>query len=386
MIANIPYWRLSSFYLFYFAVVGSLAPFLGLYLTDIGYTAEAIGAVNAVLMGTKVVAPNIWAWISDYTGRRLRVITLGSFLAMIFFAALLQWQSFGSVIIITFCYSFFWNAVLSQFDALTIHYLRRDSHRYSQVRLWGSVGFIISVTGLGWLFDTVAISYLMPIILVLLLCTWCSCLSLQEAPTAPHNRRKDQWLTMLKQRPVIALLVVIFLWQFSFGAYYAFFSLYLEGFGYSRTQIGLLWALGVFAEIVLFLFVHRIMAKIGAAQLLILSLMLTALRWLLVATSAHQPWLLALTQCIHALSFAAIHAAVVAQMHRFFSGVNAGQGMALYSAIGFGAGGAIGAAASGVLWGYDPKLLFLASALAASLAAGIIYFVGIGYRDKSVLL
>ncbi|MCP4406475.1 MAG: MFS transporter, partial [Gammaproteobacteria bacterium] len=34
----------------------------------------------------------------------------------------------------------------------------------------------------------------------------------------------------------------------------AFFSIYLEDHGYSRTLIGVLWAVGVVAEIMVFLF------------------------------------------------------------------------------------------------------------------------------------
>ena len=79
MIAGIPYWRLSGFYLFYFALVGALNPYLGLYLSDIGLAAYAIGLVNAVLMGTKIVVPNLWGWLCDHTGKRLLIITLGSF-------------------------------------------------------------------------------------------------------------------------------------------------------------------------------------------------------------------------------------------------------------------------------------------------------------------
>ena len=142
-------------------------------------------------------------------------------------------------------------------------------------------------------------------------------------------------------------------------------------FVFARTQIGLLWALGVLAEIVLFLFVHRIMPRIGVIQLLSLSLMLTSLRWLVIATLPHQFWALVVAQCIHAFSFGAVHAASIESIRCFFKGVSPAHGLALYSAIGFGAGGATGAAMSGALWTYDPQYLFLVSALAVFLAAVI---------------
>ena len=64
-----PYWRLSSFYFFYFAALGALVPFWGLYLQDRGFSALEIGQLMAVIMGTKIIAPNLWGWIADATGR-----------------------------------------------------------------------------------------------------------------------------------------------------------------------------------------------------------------------------------------------------------------------------------------------------------------------------
>ena len=228
MIRDIPYWRLSSFYFFYFALVGALNPYLSLYLTDIGFNAQAIGFVSGVLMGTKIVAPNLWGWLCDRTGHRLRIIALGSFTAMMCFGGLLYWQTLTPILLITFLYSFFWNAVLSQFDTVTIQYLHEDSHRYSQIRVWGSLGFIIAVVALGWLFDYVSIQYLIPICWGMLLLIWFSTLTIKEPVNRYHHQHYGHWLSLLKKPPVIAFFVAVFLLQFSFGGYYSFFSLHCK--------------------------------------------------------------------------------------------------------------------------------------------------------------
>ena len=59
-----PYWRLSGFYLFYFATLGALVPYWSLYLKGLGFSAVEIGELVAILMATKIVAPNIWGWIT----------------------------------------------------------------------------------------------------------------------------------------------------------------------------------------------------------------------------------------------------------------------------------------------------------------------------------
>ena len=374
MIAGIPYWRLSSFYFFYFALVGALSPYFSLYLNDIGLTAQAIGTVNAVIMGTKIIAPNVWGWLCDHTGKRLKIISIGSFFAVMFFSGLFYWQTLLPILIVTFLYSFFWNAVLSQFDTVTLVYLKKDSHRYSQVRVWGSIGFIAVVILLGWLFDFVSIHYLIPIAWLLLLCVWLSTLTLTEPEPDKTSDNNGDWVTLLKKPAIICFFIAAFLLQFSFGAYYSFFSLHLESFGYSRMSIGLLWALGVFCEVILFIVIHRFMVEKNVALLFFWSLMFTGFRWLMIAFFADNIGLMVIGQSIHALSFGACHAACIELIRRFFSQFNMGQGQALYSALSFGVGGALGAMTGGLLWGISPQLLFCVSAFAVFISAAIVWY------------
>jgi PPP family 3-phenylpropionic acid transporter len=61
---------------------------------------------------------------------------------------------------VLFSYSFFQNAILAQFEAVTITHLQESRADYGKIRLWGSLGFIATVAGLGVLFDWIAISWL----------------------------------------------------------------------------------------------------------------------------------------------------------------------------------------------------------------------------------
>jgi len=374
LILGIPYWRLSSFYFFYFALVGTLSPYLSLYLEDIGLTAYAIGLVNGVLMGTKIIAPNIWGWLCDKTGKRLKVISIGCIMSSLFFAGLFFWQSLLVILFITFCYSFFWNAILSQFDLITVQYLKKDPSRYSQVRVWGSIGFTLAVVLLGWLFDYVSIQYLIPIAWLLLCLITASCFLLKEPPQKATVRPQQHWLHLLKKPSVIAFFLAAMLLQFSFGGYYSFFSLHLEDIGYSRLMIGVIWAVGVLAEVILFLYMPRIMQRFCLIKLFIFSLLMTAMRWLMIAFLADNILVLLSVQLIHSLSFGAAHAVCIEIIRQFFKDSHAGQGLALYSALTFGVGGSLGAITSGFLWSVSGAVLFSVSALVALVAALIVFF------------
>jgi len=365
---TIPYWRLSGFYFFYFALAGTLMPFLGLYLHSLSFSPPEIGALSAILMATKIVAPNIWGWLSDKTGRRLSVIRWGCFLAALFFLILLWQQSFAWLAFAIGCYSFFWNAVLAQFEVVTLGYLIQRPHAYSRIRLWGSVGFVLTVVGLGALFDAYSIAYLPWLALFLLLLIWFSSLSIREENSVARTTQRGQFFKQLQQRPVVFFLLCSFLLQLSHGTYYTFYSVYLEALGYSRTIIGALWALGVVAEIGIFLVMQQWMQRAGLRAILLVTLALTCLRWSLIALFSDVAAVLLFAQLLHAFSFGSAHAVAIEFIRRYFQGGTQGQRQALYSAVGFGAGGAVGALLSGWLWPIDPVLAFLVSGLTALLA------------------
>lgn len=366
--AGLPYWRLSAFYFFYFAVVGTIVPFWGLYLQSLNFSALEIGYIGAILMATKIVAPNMWGWVADRSGQRLRVIQWGCLLASLFFLIVLFKQDFWWIAAGVALYSFFWNAVLAQFEVVTLAYLGERPYAYSRIRVWGSVGFILVVVALGALFDWLDIRYLPVLMLMFLLLIWGCSLSIVDRPfEAEHSNAKPLLATVL-HRPVLAFLLAAFLLQVSHGSYYTFYSVYLEQLGYSRTDIGLLWALGVAAEVVVFLFMHRLMHHFSLRNLLLLSLLLTLVRWWLIGCYPDQGGVLLIAQCLHAFSFGSAHAVAIEFIRRHFHSDIQGQGQALYSAVSFGAGGAVGAFISGLVWSSSPVLSFALSALFAALA------------------
>lgn len=368
------YWRLSGFYLFYFAVLGALVPYWSLYLQDIGFGAVQIGELVAILMATKLVAPYVWGWIADHTGRRIAIIRLASLLATVVFAGVLFDSGYLWLALVMAGFSFFWNAALPQFEAVTLSHLGAATHRYSGIRLWGSIGFILSVAALGWVFERFGVALLPYVLLALLGAIWLASLAVPEhvdhTPAPAHEP-----LGRVVRRPeVLALLAVCFLMQAGHGPYYTFFTLYLEGYGYSRSGIGQLWALGVIAEIGVFLVMHRWLPRFGARQLLLASLALTTLRWLLIAGFADSLPVILLAQTLHAASFGIYHAVSIHLIHQLFVGRNQGRGQALYSSLSFGAGGAVGSLAAGYLWaGLGAEWTYAAAAVVSGLAWVVAY-------------
>ena len=366
------YFRLSAFYLFYFAAIGALVPYWSVYLKSLGYGAEEIGALIAIIMVTKIVAPYIWGWIADRSGRRIGIVRLASLLAFVAFGGVFLGSGFWWLALVMCLFSFFWNASLPQFEALTLNYLGNETHRYSSIRLWGSMGFILAVIGLGYFLEYFGIATLPVVLMLLFLGIWLGSLAVPEQPAGQRMAGKGSIFEALRQPGVLALLLLCFLMQLSHGPYYTFFSIYLEDNGYSRSDVGQLWALGVIAEIGVFLVMHRLLPRLGARLLLVASLMLTTLRWFLIGLFVEHPALIIFAQVLHAASFGVYHAVMISLIHKYFSGQYQGRGQALYSSLSFGAGGALGSFTSGYAWAsIGPQATYLMAAVVSAIAVVI---------------
>ncbi|MEJ1297592.1 MAG: MFS transporter [Candidatus Sedimenticola sp. (ex Thyasira tokunagai)] len=360
-----PYWRLSGFYFFYFAALGGLIPYWGLYLKSLGFDAIAIGELMAIPMATKFVAPYVWGWLGDHLGRRMVIVRLGSLLTSLIFIAVFWLQGFWELGLAMVLFSFFWNAVLPQFEAVVLDYLGEGVSRYARIRLWGSIGFIFTVIALGVAVDLQGPLVILPALFGLYAAIWLSSLLIIDPDVQPHPPEQVSILEVLKRPAVIAFFVVCFLLQAGHGPYYGFYSIHMEDIGYSKTVIGLLWALGVVAEVIIFLFMHRLLQGHGARKVLLVSLLLTIVRWLLIGHFAHSLEILFLAQLLHAASFGSFHAAAIHLVHHYFTGKHQGRGQALYSSLSFGFGGALGTLVSGFLWDdAGPAVAFTVAAVA----------------------
>lgn len=369
-----PYWRLSGFYLFYFAALGALIPYWSLYLKSLGFNPAEIGELMALLVATKIVAPNIWAWISDHTGRRMPIVRLASLLAVLSFAGVFFVHGFWWLALIMVLFSFFWNASLPQLEVTTLAYLGDNAHRYSNIRLWGSIGFIVTVVTLGMVFDYRGPALLPFVILALLAGIWFMSTQVPEREVSLPPMDHEPLRQVLKRPDVLGFLAMCFLMAASHGPYYTFYTIYLQEHGYARGLIGQLWALGVVAEIGVFLVIHRWLPRFGLRVILLASIALAALRWLLIGLFVDQIAILIFAQLLHAASFGSYHAAAIHLVSKFFTGRHRGRGQALYSSMGLGAGGAIGSLYSGYLWvSLGPSWAFGIAAVLSACAFAVVW-------------
>ncbi|MBS1211332.1 MAG: putative transporter [Proteobacteria bacterium] len=369
---NLPYWRLSGFYFFYFAFVGAMSPFWGLYLQSLAFNAFQIGVLMSLLQVMRIFAPNIWGHIADRTGRRTAIVQVAALGSVLAFIGVFFGSSFWWLFAVMAALSFFWSASLPLVEAMTLSHLGERTDTYGRIRLWGSVGFILMVVGLGYAFDTVSIVWLPWAVLAVMLGIVAFARVIPEAEILPHHTDHHSVWDIVKRPEVASLLAACLLMAVTHGPYYTFYSIYLVDHGYDKSTVGWLWALGVLCEIGIFLIIPRIFAKVTPRRLILASFALAVLRFLLIAWGVESAWLVWGAQILHAFTFGTYHAAAVALIHAHFRGRHQARGQALYTSLSYGVGGTIGGLASGLTWDtLGSAWTFTLASASAALAWGV---------------
>ncbi len=256
---------------------------------------------------------------------------------------------------------------------MTLNHLGNNTHRYSMIRLWGSLGFIVIAVLIGDLLQSYGADIIPLIVSFTFAAIVVSSFIVPEKLNTPHAEHSPIW-HVIKQPKVLAFLLVCFLMLCSHGPYYTFYTIYLGDLGYSSHMIGVLWAVGVLAEVVIFLLMHHLLPVFGARKLLILTLLLTTVRWLIIGFFADDLLMLFVAQLIHAFSFGVFHSVGISLAHDYFTGSHQGRGQALYASVSFGAGVAVGSLVSGLLWDqWGASVLFVFASCCTVLALLIVW-------------
>ena len=358
----------------YFAHIGFFNPYLPLWLKDMGLSLVTISLLLAVQSGTRLLAPYGWGWLSDRTGERVRLMRFGASLALVASAGL--WWDGGlawlfAVLIVMFTQT---SAMMPMSEAAMAHLVSQDgvfnARRYGRVRLWGSLGFLVTVLAAGAWFERHGMqqfpSWTFGTLLAVTISVWLLPDLKESAPA--HDAAVAVW-PVLRQRPVQWFFASLFFHVLAHIGIYAFFSLYLDSLGYGKSMIGLLWALSVLVEVAWFFTQSRWLPRLSLMAWLMVCSTAMLLRMLMTAGWADVLWLLLLAQALHALTFAAHHTVCVALLSQHFPGRLRARGQALYTVIGYGITGLLGALAGGALSNrFGLGSVFWAAAVASALA------------------
>jgi len=321
----------------------------------------------------RLLAPNLWGWLADRLGRRMPVLRVAALLSLLGYMGIGLSDNFWAIAASLAAMGFFWTAQSPLAEATTFGHLH-GAPGYGATRAWGSFGFVVTVLGMGWWLERASIDWVVHGGVSMLLAIVASSLLVPEAPRRDAERVKGGLWPIARRPEVLALLVSCMLMTSAHGALNVFYSIHLVEAGYSKSMVGLLWTLGVLAEILVFMWAPRLMAHFAIKTLLFFALACAILRFLLIGWCVDILVIVLLAQLMHGITFGVNHIAAVSAVSRWFAGQHQAQGQALYGSISFGAGGIIGSLASGWLWeGVGAGWTYTASAGFALIGFGVLW-------------
>ena len=363
--------RLGSFYFAYFAYAAAMVAYFPLYLARRGLEAGEIALVLALPQLARIFAPTVWGWLADRSGAQRGIVAFSCAAMAIGFPALALVEGVRGIALVIGLMSVLSAGALPIVEALALGSLSGAPGRYGPIRLWGSVGFIMVVLGGGAWLDANPVESLPMALGVLALVALGVSSGLPGGQVHSRLRGKQR----VPDSPQIrSLLAAGFCMAAAHGVLYGFFTLHLQRIGYSGALIGMLWSLGVVAEIAIFLYLPALFRRYSLASILLGSLAAGVVRFLAIGWLADGLVILLLAQLLHAVTFGAFHAASIAAVHRVFPPSAHALGQTLFSSLAYGAGGAAGALAGG--WGWErggPALAFSLAALATLIGSYFAY-------------
>jgi MFS transporter, PPP family, 3-phenylpropionic acid transporter len=299
--------RLALVYAAFFLASGWYLPFFPAWLAARGLDPAAIGIVLATAQVVRVLGTPAGTRLADRYGLAHRAILVAALVSTAAIALLGSVAGFGAILGAVALYAFVSGPVMPLIDAYALRGLSLRRRAYGPVRLWGSVAFVGANLAGGFLLDFLAPGNLIWLIfagngLVVLVATILVPLPRDEfaqpGTVAGHGH--------LRQPRFLAIMAAGSLIQASHAVYYGFATLDWTRHGFDGKTIGILWALGVTAEIVLFAFAARLPPAIGPIALILIGATGAIVRW--VATAFDPPIVLLIPlQLLHAMSFGATH-------------------------------------------------------------------------------
>lgn len=361
--------RYSAFYFCYYAALGAYTPYIGRWVDSLGHGGYVVGGMLGIWYGTRILGPPAWAALTSRSARPGHWLVAGCVLTFLLFAGFTLARSAIELFVVMALLGLFYNAVMPQFEAMTLTALGSNTDRYGRLRVWGSIGFLLVAGSYGALMDRLGDASFpwitLPWLLAMVAAAWPHRHSQPPAQGEELAEAGHLW----KRPGVRRFLLVALLVQVGFGGFYSYFTLHMQRAGHGGLAVGSLWAVGVLIEIAMFWHSPKLIARHGAARLMTLCMLVTAVRWTITALYAHSLPVMLLAQATHALSFAVFHACCMRMMADYFPGRRAAAGQSLLYGFSSGVGGVLGAVMAAIAWEHGGgRTAFLGGALVTAIA------------------
>ena len=356
--------RVGLFFTAIFLVAGTKIPYLPVWLDWRGLSAGEIALITAAPLFLRIIATPVIAFLADRWGNRRGALIGLAWASFCLLGLLGTMAGFWAILAVTLLLALVTTSIMPLTETVAMEGVRRAGADYGRMRLWGSLSFIVASFAAGLIverFGAGAVVYVLVAggAITVLAAHLLPAPAAQDGSALQRRIVPGDVIALFLERRFLLFLAAVGAVQAAHAVFYTFGVLHWRAQGHSTTVAGMLWAIGVIAEIGLFAFSGAIVARFGAASLIVAGGLASVGRWLVMAFDPPLAVLLPL-QVLHGLTYGATHLGAVHVMSRIVPPEQAGTAQALYASVTAGIAMGLATLLAGALFPHVGGLAYLA--------------------------
>jgi nucleoside transporter len=304
------HFQLSLLFFLQFFLWGSWYVTLGTYLIEkLGFSGTEIGLIYGATAIAATISPFFLGVVADRLYNAEQIMSILHFCGGIVMWALSYIESFAWFYPLLIVYALLYIPTFALSTALAFHHLERATRDFPRVRVWGTVGWVVSgfiISALDW--ENAAYPMQMAAASSILLSLFCRYLPATppQAASGKLSLKKiigPEVLALFKKRPFTILMASLVLIAIPSGFYYSFVNPFLVEIGMQNAAGKM--ALGQVSEVLIMLFMPFLFTRFSLRWIIAIGLFAWGGRYLLFAFGdiGALSWMLYAAILLHGVAF-----------------------------------------------------------------------------------
>jgi len=302
---------ISFIWFFCLGGLGIFFPFFSLYLHEnAGLTGTQLGVVLAVMPLVGIAAQPFWGYVADRTGLRARILALLCLGAGVGYATLGQARGFLGILAATALLATFSSALIPTCVSVTLALSGSGgAHNFGRVRVWGTVGFLLTVVSFPWLLDAFegfrglaahaggpskpGLALMFPVSGVLAANGGVIALDLPRHVAMSLRAVRGDWRRLARHGPFARLMFFALAAYLCLQGPMGMFAVFVRESGGTLESVSQMWILMLLLEIPLIALSGATFEKVGPRGLLAIGVIAGGARWAVCGLAPDLRWVYA---------------------------------------------------------------------------------------------
>ena len=289
---NSPFKDLFFARLYYFAFMGGwgfVLPFMNLFYVSLGLSGKQIGFIASTSALVGMFASPVWVSEVKKHPQSQRLLQIAIIIGAVIYSIIGNQKEFLPIIFIVFLHSLAVTGVMPLSDSMAVTVAQETGTGYGGVRVFASLGWIVSVLSSGWLVER--FGYIAAFIGVTSMWVFASGVIFfiqpryftSHATTAkPKINLSATLRRILQDRVLLGFALALIAIGFLNSGVLQFENVFLEELGASKRLISVAGILSAVVELPFMVYSDRIVRRVGAHKLFLIALVMTIFQRLAV--------------------------------------------------------------------------------------------------------